>query len=87
VIAVVAGAVLTLVGSAAESRFALILVVLGALGVALLARPRLWRQWRLAMWWILAAVLLTSLTLVFSHTGSDNPAPRGDVTPAVCAET
>jgi hypothetical protein len=87
VISVVAGSVLALVGSATESRFSLMLVMIGALGVALLARPRQWSHWRLARWWILAAVLVTALTLLFAHTGSDNPAPRGEVTPAVCTET
>lgn len=84
-IAVVLGTALTLVSSATESRFALMLVVLGVLGITLLVGPDFRRNWRQAKWWAIAAAAVTALVLLFAYTGLDNPAPRGDVTPTICA--
>lgn len=82
---VVAGTALTLVSSATETRFALILALLGAIGLTANLGNRPVETWRAARWWIVAAVAATAVVLVMGAIGLDHPAPRGDVTTTICA--
>lgn len=85
--AIVGATVGTLVGSATESRFALTLASLGVVGIALLCGPWSRSEWRAARWWALASVIITLLVLLLAHTGTDNPAPRGEANITICAAT
>jgi hypothetical protein len=83
--AVVAGSSVALVSSATETRFALILVLLGVVGITVGAGTRPAELWRSARWWIIAAVAASALVYVVGAIGVQHPAPRGDVTAAICA--
>jgi hypothetical protein len=85
--AIAIGSIVTLVGSAAESRFALPLAVLGVIGSALVFQRWSRAQWREARWWAAVSVALALLLLLLAYTGTDNPAPRGEATPTICAST
>lgn len=85
VAAITAGTTLTLVSSATETRFALMLVLLGVVGVTVMAGARLAEIWGSGRWWLGAAAVATVIVLFVGATGLAHPAPRGDVTTAICA--
>ena len=85
--AIVAGASLTLVSSATETRFALILVLIGVIGLTVSVGGRPAELWRTGRWWVVAAVIIAGAALVVGAIGVSHPAPRGDVTTAICVST
>lgn len=82
---VAAGTALTLVSSATETRFALMLVLLGAIGITVIAGRNPLETWRTGRLWILTAVATAAVVLAVGAIGLDHPAPRGDVTASICA--
>ncbi len=86
-IAMIAGVLVTLVGSAPEARFAAPLVMTGIVGV--LVGGSVWasagRRARPIL--IASAAVLVSLTVLGGVSGLAHPADRGDVTRATCAAT
>lgn len=82
--AVITGTALTLVSSATETRFALLLVLLGIVGLTVTAGVPLRETWRTGRWWIAAGVLAATVVLAAGAVGLAHPGPRGDVTTAIC---
>lgn len=83
--AILVGSALTLVSSATETRFALILALLGVVGITVATGYRPIEIWRSGRWWIVAAVSATLIVYAVGAIGLGHPAPRGDVTTAICA--
>jgi hypothetical protein len=82
--AVVVGTALTLVSSATETRFALILVLLGVVGLSAQFGTHLAATWRTGRWWIVGAIVVTVVVNIVGAIGLERPAPRGDVSTAIC---
>ena len=82
--AVFLGIALTLVSSAAEVRFALLLVLMGAARISTF----LGTSFRIAMgrarWWVVTSALVFLIVLALGNSGLDHPAPREDVNPGIC---
>ena len=84
VAAVVVSGVVMLVGSATESRFAVVLVLVGVIGVTGLVEAlpvRLSRH----RWLVGVTAALALATIGLGYAGLAHPAPPGDVTPEICA--
>jgi hypothetical protein len=81
---IIAGSVLTLAGSATETRFALILVLVGVVGLTVIVGAPPTGTRRSRQWWIVAAVLATVVVYIGGAIGLGHPAPRGDVTTSIC---
>ncbi|WP_149205418.1 hypothetical protein [Actinotalea subterranea] len=83
VISTVVASIATLAGSATESRFAIPLVLIGVVGVSVLADAGLGavRAYPRAF---AAAVVAACMVVALGYAGLAHPAPRGMVTPEVC---
>lgn len=83
----VLGTAATLVSAATEARFALFLVLVGAVGLgALVERPPTPRARRADLWLIVAALVITVTLLAMGWIGLSRPAAPGGVTVQTCAE-
>jgi hypothetical protein len=82
---VTVSSVVTLVGSATESRFALQLVLLGVIGFVTLPTIGLRDLWARGRWWIVASLILVLVVSFFGYKGLSHPAAPGDATQSVCA--
>jgi hypothetical protein len=80
-----AGTAVTLVSSTTETRFALILPLLGIVGLAQIAGASPATTWRTGRWWVAFAVAATVAVIVLGAIGLAEPAPRGEVTAEICA--
>ena len=83
--AVVVSGILTLVSSATESRFALPLVLIGAMGCATLANTRPAELWSRGRWWIIGALVVAVAVVALGYSGLSHPAPPGTFDRATCA--
>lgn len=83
---VLGASVLTIVGSAAESRFALVLLLMGAVGLgSAVSPPEGFTQWiRRGRWWWVAALVITIAFVSLAYVGLAHPAPRGVATLSTC---
>ena len=77
--------VITLVGAATETRFALQLVLIGVVGCLTLPLVSPREAWRSGRWWIVTSVILVLVVSFFGYKGLSHPAAPGDATQAVCA--
>ncbi|TFD91863.1 hypothetical protein E3T61_07765 [Cryobacterium lactosi] len=82
---VILSAIVTLVGAATESRFALQLVLIGVVGCLTLPMVSVRQAWARGRWWIVAAVILVMVVTFFGYKGLSHPAAPGDATQATCA--
>ena len=83
--AVVLSSVVTLVGAATESRFALQLVVIGLVGCLTLPAISPRRAWNRGRWWIVASLILVIVVSFFGYKGLSHPAAPGIADQAICA--
>ena len=83
-LAVLVGTIVTIAGSAMETRFALPLVFLGIMGCTTLSHGPARELWTSGRRWLVTAAVLVVATSVVAHIALSNPAPRGLVDPAVC---
>ena len=83
--AVVIGAVLTLVSSATETRFALPLVLLGAIGCTTLVGIDLGQAWTRGRNWAVGTLIILLGVTTMGYVGLSHPAPSGAVNVVMCA--
>ncbi len=83
-LAILIGAVVAIVGSATEARFALPLAVLGALGCALLSDNPLRTLTSSQRRWIGVTCATLAITLTLGYIGLSNPADPGGVDAEIC---
>ena len=77
--------VVTLVGAATETRFALQLVLLGVVGCLTLPSMSPRQAWARGRWWIVAALVLVIVVSFFGYKGLSHPAAPGGTNQAICA--
>lgn len=85
VTAVVLSSVVTLVGAATESRFALQLVLMGVVGCLVLPAISPRQAWARGRWWIVASLVLVVVVTFFGYKGLSHPAAAGFADQAICA--
>lgn len=85
VAAVLVSAVLTLVSSAVESRFALPLVLLGVLGCTTLSGVAPRTVWARGRWWVVGTAVAAAVVVAVGYSGLSHPAPAGTLSQATCA--
>ena len=83
--AVVIGSVLTLISSATETRFALPLVLFGALGCCTLIDLDRGAAWARGRRWLIGTLIATLGVTGLGYAGMSHPAPSGAVNVAICA--
>jgi len=83
--ALVVGAVLTLVSSATEARFALPLVLLGVIGCMTLPTESVRSAVSRRKVWVAVSLLLVLVVSFFGYKGLSHPAPAGGVDQLICA--
>ena len=80
-----AGSVLTIVGSASESRFALALVLVGLVGCASVINTPIRVAWRDHRWAVLVTGALLLGVIALGYAGLDSPLPQGVYSVLDCA--
>lgn len=83
----VVGAVLTLVSSATETRFALPLVLLGLIGCATFGDVSPRAAWAQHRRWIVGSVIVTVGVVALGYLGLSHPVRPGPVDVSVCSES
>jgi len=85
--ALVIGAVLTLVSSATETRFALPLVLVGLIGCATLVDVDPRAVWAHGRGWVVGTIIVALGVVTLGYMGLSHPAQPGPVDASICSES